>query len=259
MAANSTPPQQTCAYMKYKYGNWLTADQIIPIDHYGTYTIMPLNSETGDRVCYRVRTPNHLEHILLDFRNKRDPFDTGVPGYGIVFYRINPLFHGNANYNGDDNLDEVYVFRRNGTPTENGTIASANFRGNLPIRNEFSPLTNPYPFVSNGDFVPIYFTNLTSGRDSMQFDFVQWVAVADYEQGELTAYPNPAERIVTVTNSIEGPLTCQLYNIQGQLLQTRTSSDARCILDLEGLPAGCYFIRTFNEERYLKTIKIIKQ
>lgn len=259
MAANSTPPQQTCAYMKYKYGNWLTEDQIIPIAHYGTYTIMPLNSETGDRVCYRVRTPNHLEHILLDFRNKRDPFDTGVPGYGIVFYRINPLFHGNANYNGDDNLDEIYVFRRNGTPTENGTIASANFRGNLPIRNEFSPLTNPYPFVSNGDFVPIYFTNLTFGRDSMQFDFVQWVAVADYEQGELTAYPNPTERLVTVTNSMEGPLTCQLYNIQGQLLQTRTSSEARCILDLEGLPAGCYFIRTSNKERYLKTIKIIKQ
>lgn len=210
-------------------------------------------------MCYRVRTPNHLEHILLDFRNKRDPFDTGVPGYGIVFYRINPLFHGNANYNGDDNLDEIYVFRRNGTPTENGNIASANFRGNLPIRNEFSPLTNPYPFVSNGDFVPIYFTNLTSGRDSMQFDFVQWVAVADYEQGELTAYPNPTERLVTVTNSMEGPLTCQLYNIQGQLLQTRASSEARCILDLEGLPAGCYFIRTSNKERYLKTIKIIKQ
>lgn len=259
MAGNSTPPQQTCAYMKYKYGNWITNEQLIPLEQYGTYIIKPLNSETSDRVCYYAKTQSPFEYILLDFRNKRNPFDTGVPGYGIVFYRINTLFHGNANYNGDDNLDEIYVFRHNGSPTENGAVSQAYFRDNVATRNDFSPLTNPYPFISNGEFVPVFFNNFTHGRDSMQFDFVQWVSVSDYDTGQITAYPNPANNQVTVTATTDGEITCQLLNLQGQLLQTRNSEDARCVMNLDNTPAGCYLIRVLRDGKYLQTLKIIKQ
>ncbi len=259
MCSNQNPPQQTCAYMKYKYGNWLTEDDLILLENFGSYIIKPLNSETSDRVSYYAKTQWPSYYIFTDFRNGRNPFDSQVPGYGMVFYRVNALGHGNANYNGDDNLDEIYVYRRDGSPTENGYINSANFRGNIHIRNEFSPLTNPWPFLPNGEFVPVYFNNFSSGRDSMLFDFVQWVSVTDYEQGQFTAYPNPAEQYITVESSLDRGFACQLYNIQGQLLETMDTQESKCILSVASLPAGTYFIKIYEDHKYYKTLKFIKQ
>ena len=259
MGSNKNPPQQSCAYIKYKYGNWLTNSDLHRLNRYETHVIRPLNSETCDRVCYYAPTQLPQEYIFVDFRNGRQPFDSQVPNYGLVFYRASVLNHGNANYNGDDNLDEVYVFRHNGSPTENGTISAAYFRGNLSTRKEFSPLTNPYPFLSNGEFVPVYFTNLSSSRDSMYFDFAEWVTVTDYEQGQFLSYPNPASRHITVTSSLDRGFTCQLYNIQGQMLETHTSTGPECTIPVAALPAGTYFIRIYENQKYFKTLKFIKQ
>jgi len=259
MSGNQNPPQQTCAYMKYRYGNWLKNSDLHRLNEYGTYVIKPLNSETGDRVSYYTRTQKQYEYIFVDFRNGRHPFDSEVPGYGMIFYRVCPFYHGNAGYNGDDNLDEIYVYRYNGTPTENGYVSSANFRGNISIRREFSPLTNPYPFLTNGEFVPVYFTNLTSGRDSMQFDFTQWVSVTDYEQGEFQLYPNPANNYITVSSSLDGGFHCQLYNIHGQLLESLTTTEPEYTISVASLPAGTYFIKIFENQKYYKTLKFIKQ
>lgn len=259
MGSNQTPPQQTCAYMKYKYGNWLSNSDIQPLDHFGTYTIMPLNSETPDRQSYYVTTqiPNQL--IMVDFRSKQEPFDSSVPGRGLVFYRVNTLYNGNSGYNGDDNLDEIYVYRRGGTLTNNGIINNANFRSGIQLRKEFSPLTNPYPFLTNGEFVPIYFNNLTNDVDSMQFDFSEWVSVQDYNMDEVMLYPNPAQQRITMTSTAEGLHTYQIYNLYGQLLQTASSADSYCTIDVSSYPSGCYVVKVFNNEKYSTTLKFVKQ
>ena len=93
----------------------------------------------------------------------------------------------------------------------------------------------------------------------MRFDFAQWVSVAEYETGQITAYPNPANNHVTVTATTDGEITCQLLNLQGQLLQTRNSEDAKCVMNLDNIPAGCYLIKVLRDGKHLQTLKIIKQ
>lgn len=259
MGSNQTPPQQPCAYMKYKYGNWLSESDILPLDHYGTYTIMPLNSETPDRQSYFARTQIPTELIMVDFRSKTQPFDSSVPGRGLVFYRVNTLFNGNANYNGDDNLDEIYVFRRNGTPDNNGLINNANHRSGIAARKEFSPLTNPYPFLENGEFVPVFFNNLTNDVDSMQFDFTEWVGIQDYANSSYALYPNPAQQFITLTTSNEGEHTFQLYTLFGQMLQEVNTMEMNCRMDVSNLPAGYYLIKVLEREKHITTLKFIKQ
>ena len=258
MCSNQNPPQQTCAYMKYKYGNWLTEDDIIPVTEYGTYTIKPLNCEQPDRVCYRFNTQSPYEFIMADYRNRKAPFDEKVPGAGVVFYRVNVLFNGNASYNGEDVLDEVYVFRMNGNEHQNGNISNAYFRGNI-ARNEFSPLTNPYPFISDGQFVPLHIVNFTTGSDSLQFDYTEWVSVTDYEEGSISAYPNPTNNLITITNTLQGSFNYQIFNVQGQLLDSKNTSDTHCSFNVGRYPAGYYFIKIFEDQKYYKTLKFVKQ
>ena len=258
MCSNQNPPQQTCAYMKYKYGNWLKESEIIPVTEYGTYTIMPLNSEHPDRISYRFSTQSPYEFIVADFRNRKSPFDEKAPGAGVVFYRVNALYNGNASYNGDDVLDEIYVFRMNGDENHNGNISSAYFRGNI-ARHEFSPLTNPYPFISDGQFVPLHIVNFTTGSDSLQFDYTEWVSVTDYEDGSITAYPNPTDHNITITNTLQGNFHYQIFNVQGQLLDTQSTSDAQCSFNVDNYPAGYYFIKIFEDQKYYKTLKFVKQ
>ena len=259
MCSNQNPPQQTCAYMKYKYGNWISVDDIIPVDDYGTYTIMPLNSETPDRISYRFRTQNPLEIIVMDYRSQNAPFDNTIPNRGAIFYRVNALYNGNADYNGYDMLDEIYIFRANGSPTENGYLAAANFRGNVSSRREFSPLTNPYPFLSNGEVVPLHIIDFTNGPDSLQFTYTEWVSVTEHEGNSISIYPNPAQDFLTVQIAQPGHFTMQIYNVQGQLVGTAITEESTCQLNISNYPGGCYFIKIFEKENYCKTIKFIKQ
>ncbi len=257
MAQNQDPPQQTCAYMKYKYGNWLDQEDLIPITQNGTYTLMPLNSETPDRICYRIATEHAYEFILADYRSKQEPFDKTCPNRGVVFYRINTRYDGNAGYDGDDNLDEIYVFRTNGSPTANGNVNGANFRGGI-IRQEFSPETNPFPFLSNGEVVPIHITNFTNVVDSIQFDFSEWVSVEDYDENQIIAYPNPAQDHFTIEITKPGNYTYQIYNVQGQLMETITSTEQICTFSIANFPAGYYFLNVREGQNHFKTLKFIK-
>ena len=259
MCSNRNPPQQTCAYMKYKYGNWLDASDIIPLTEYGTYTIKPLNSTTPDKICYRILTSNPLEFILMDYRNQLEPFDEEVPGRGIIFYRINALYDGNASYNGEDILDEIYVYRKNGTPTANGLIDQAFFRGNVAARKEFSPTTNPYPFLSNGDVVPIHIGNLTSGMDSIQFDYMEWVGIEDLSLDGYAAYPNPVQNQLNITLPNASERTIQIYNNLGMLMDSFTQTETAFSWNVSSYAAGLYLVKIIDNQNKIKTIKFIKQ
>ncbi len=260
MAQNQSPPQQTCAYMKYKYGNWLQDSDIIPIEQTGTYTIFPLNSENIDRVTYRIQTQNPIEYILADYRSQTAPFDNTVPNRGVVFYRVNMLSNGNSGYNGDDNLDEIYVFRHNGSPTNNGNINGANFRGNT-ARSEFSYNSNPYPFISNGEVVSLFITNFTNTVDSIQFDVMELTSTSIEDHNlSLSLYPNPAHDYLTIEHNLSGTYTYQIFNMQGQLLHTQQYEGTTCQLSIDRYPSGCYFLKvTDQRENIIRTLKFIKQ
>ena len=149
MHQNTNPPQHMGAYMKYRYGNWI--DDIPEITECGTYTLHSLGSSDTNN-CYKIASPNASEFFVLEYRNLTDPFEGTLPSSGLLVYRINTDFYGNAYYDGVDVFDEVYIFRPGGTTTENGNIYQAALGADLG-RTEMNTSTNPYPFLTDGTIV----------------------------------------------------------------------------------------------------------
>ena len=165
-------PQHMGAYMKYKYGKWI--DEIPEITECGTYSLRSLGSSSTNN-CYRIASPNPDEFFVLEYRNNDDLFEGTLPDQtGLLVYRINTNFSGNANYNGVDVFDEVYVYRPYGTTTEDGNIWNAAFSANAG-RTAMNANTNPQPFLTDGtvlDMGTFTIRNVTEeGGDSISFTF----------------------------------------------------------------------------------------
>ena len=112
---DSSAGQMVCTYLKYKYGNWIDEIPEIKSDTQ-TYTINKNTLPTDN--CYVLRSPySSNEFFVVEYRKKEAPFESAIPGDGVVVFRIDSRFNGNANYNGTTRLDEVFVSRSN--PTAN--------------------------------------------------------------------------------------------------------------------------------------------
>ena len=148
MEYNSTPPQHCGAYMKMKYGHWV--DDIPEITQPGVYTLNPISSATPDNIAYKITSSDPNQFYVVEYRDNTSLFESALPGSGLLVYRIDTRFDGNAYYDPSEGVyDEVYIFRPNGTTTANGNYNNAHFSLNTG-RTEFSASTNPYPFFSNG-------------------------------------------------------------------------------------------------------------
>lgn len=169
MCGNANPPQHSSTYMKHKYGTWI--DEIPEITEYGTYTIEANSWEGGRRNCYKIASNNPNQFYLLEFRNKNNFFEKGLPSSGLLIYRIDTRYHGCADYNGYDTFDEVYIFRPGGTPMQNGTINGAAFSKDLE-RTVFNINTDPYPFLNkNTEDLTFNICNISETGDQMTFTY----------------------------------------------------------------------------------------
>lgn len=149
------------AWMKAKYGGWIN---IIPqISESGTYTMLPLTSSS--RNSYRIASPySSDEFFVVEFRKKTGLYENNLPSTGIIIYRVDSRYKGNA----QGPPDEVYVFRPGGTTDVNGTINSATF-SDLLGRTTFNETTNPRPFLQDGSGAAIFISDIRYHTDSMTF------------------------------------------------------------------------------------------
>lgn len=155
------------AYMKWKYAGakWITT--IPEINSSGVYTINPLSSPTNN--CYKIASPNSdKEFFVLEYRKKTGLFESYVPGSGLLVYRINPDFDGNADFDNVSNFDEVYIYRPNGTTSYDGSINSAHFSANLS-RTSINDATNPSCFLSNGLPGGLDISDITTSDQTISF------------------------------------------------------------------------------------------
>ena len=143
MEYQGNPPHHMGAYMKYKYGNWISS--IPQITTAGTYSLNPVTSSSGN--CYRINSPNSTtEYFMVEYRRKTGTYETSIPGTGLLVYRIKTdCGDGNA----DGSPDEVYIYRPNGTTTVDGTVNSANYSSDVG-RIQINDGTNPSCFLSSG-------------------------------------------------------------------------------------------------------------
>lgn len=254
MASNTNPyPQQMLVYMKAKYGNWISYDDIPELTQYGRYQLRYNCSDTIDHLAYRIATQNPFEFIMVEYRNKKKVYDP-TPQGGIIFYRVNPLLDGNAHYNGVDVFDEVYVFRRS------NNVSQANFN---QAHNAFNPTTNPYPFLSDSSVVNVAFGNISAYIPSnppafMEFDFMEYVGIPSYDQS-LKVYPNPTSDCLNLQTDIESEKTVQVLDLFGKVVLEEKSGDGQIKMDVSRLSSGCYFLKVTDASQRVYTSKFIKQ
>jgi M6 family metalloprotease-like protein len=170
MENNATPPQHCGAYMKMKYGHWV--DEIPEITQAGIYTLNPISSSTPTNIAYKIATEDPNQFYVLEYRDNTSLFETALPGSGLLIYRIDTRFDGNASYDPDNGIyDEVYIFRPGGSTTANGNLNTAYFSSNAG-RTEFSSSTSAYPFFTDGTIdynFRIY--NITSAGNTISFSY----------------------------------------------------------------------------------------
>lgn len=202
MATNSKPPQHMSAYMKYKYGNWL--DSIPLITEPGTYTLHSVGDSTYDNIAYRFPSSDPDQFFVVEYRDNTETFETALPGRGLLIYRIDTRFDGNASYDGHNYLDEVWLFRpESNSSEENGLLAEAYF-SKKKQRTEFSPSTYNYPYLSDGSREYTFsITNVTIPGNTISFRY----------SNRCKAIELHASRITTVTATLNWDGIADAYRI----------------------------------------------
>lgn len=185
MASNANPPQHSMTYMKYKYGNWI--DSIPLITTPGRYTLNSVADSTNANNCYRFPSSAPDQYYVVEYRNTENEFESGIPGKGLIVYRVDTRFNGNAGYNDDDVFDEIWIFRPGSTSRyENGNLGKASFSRDTR-RTEFSPSTDPYPFLSDGTRETGFaITNIGSAGNTISFTYSNHPVPADLSTKRLT-------------------------------------------------------------------------
>ena len=169
MCNNSNPPQHSATYMKYKYGTWI--DEIPEID-YGTYTIEANSWEGGRRNCYKIPTSDPDQYYLVEYRNNDNIFEKGLPNGGLLIYRLDTRFNGCVEYDGNDVLDELYIFRPGGSYRHDGKINLATFSAEAN-QTAFNSTTDPIPFLNlNEKDEEINICNISAKGEKMSFSYL---------------------------------------------------------------------------------------
>ncbi|MCL2064369.1 MAG: M6 family metalloprotease domain-containing protein [Candidatus Cloacimonetes bacterium] len=166
MAADRNPPQSITAHAQQKYLNWIPPIPIITQS--GTYTLNPLSYST-ENVAFRINSPyTNSEYFVVEYRNDSlGIIDSTLPGTGLLVYRINPSLGGNSE--GDEVGDEVYIYRPNGSLSNDGSLGSAYFAADA-LRTAINDLTNPNSFLQNGQPGGLFLYNVGSPGETISFD-----------------------------------------------------------------------------------------
>lgn len=160
MASTTTPPQQVNAYFKYKYLGWIK--ELPAITTSGTYELAPLSAGPN---CFKIPSPNSSrEYFVLEYRSQSGSFDGTVPGSGLLVYRVNMTFQGNAG----GPPDGVYVFRPGGAADANGSIRDAAL-GSHVGRTALDGTTDPFAFLTWGEHGGLALSDIGAPGDTVAF------------------------------------------------------------------------------------------
>jgi len=197
MQFNLDPPQHMGAYMKWKYGTWISS--IPQITASGTYTLHPVTSSTNN--CYRIASPaSTTEYFVVEYRKRTGggTFESSLLNEGLLVYRINTAYTGNAS----GPPDEVYIYRPDGTPTANGQPLNAPLSSNQG-RTQINDGTNPSSFLTGGTPGGLSISNVGSLGDTISFDVtLNTLTVTSPNGGENWVAGNSATVTWTSTGSM---------------------------------------------------------
>ncbi len=216
-------------YMKYKYAGqqWIT--QLPEITTAGTYTLNPLTSPTNN--IYKIASPNSVsEYFIVEYR-KATPgsYENNLPGSGLLVYRIDESA-GNGNASGPP--DEVYVYRPNGTTSNNGSVGQAHFSASVN-RTAINDNTNPSSFLQNGDPGGLNIFNISAAGETISFDILMGTEITPGFVASATTVP--AGGVVNYTdNSTNNPTSWQ-WSFPGGTPATSTQQNPSVTYSSNGI------------------------
>lgn len=185
MAQNLNPPQSVGAYMKFRYGMWISS--IPEITECGVYTLNPVTSSQNN--CFKIASPNSSsDYFVLEYRRKTGTFEGSVPTSGLLIYRVNSDMDGQGNAQGPP--DELYVYRPDGTNYVNGSIQQAAFAQDFG-RTAFNDNTNPSCFLSNDLPGGIDISNVGTIGETISFEVnFKKAPIAGFSASAILVTPN---------------------------------------------------------------------
>lgn len=187
MAYNAVPPQHSTSYIAQRYGRFIP--EIPEINSCGEFTVYSLWDRTpGHNTAYKIHSLDSPDDwYYIEYRKRTNEVYESCPsfsGEGIIIYRVNTSTDGNYDYESDSDNAEVYVFRPNGTPTNevDGEILNAYFSSQSG-RTSFNDNSNPPCFNSLGITENIEIFDISaSGGDSMTFKVrMPFAPIADFD------------------------------------------------------------------------------
>lgn len=159
--------QNMTAFMKWKYGKWIS--RIPEITASGNYTLKNLGGNDTNNICYKISSPKSTkEYFMLEYRRQEDLFESYIPSSGLLIYRVSTVTDGSGNRNYPDSPDEVYVMRPDGSASSAGIVDNAAFSSDNG-RTTFSDKSNPADVFSDGIKGGITISNIGALGETISF------------------------------------------------------------------------------------------
>lgn len=114
----------------------------------------------------------------------------------------------------------------------------------------------------------VYTTNTGSNGSNAQgvqqpYEISEVLSSVDYSEliKDLKIYPNPSTDLLTVNmyniNNLQ--LDYQIVDINGKVLKTEENINNETIINVSAFPSAIYFLKITNQNKEVKTFKIIKK
>lgn len=182
-------------HTKFKYGHWFTEiPTISPTATPTTYTLTAIDSSPYS--CYKIQSSIPNQYYMLEYRRQAGNYESGIPGTGLIVYRVTSGLHGNAG----GPPDEVYVYRPGGDLTRNGNPDLAFLSeqsGRTRITNDSDQ--TPWLWVNTSSSAQgnISITNVgVSGGETITFQVSTGTTTSEYTHtwtgAESTNWHDPA-------------------------------------------------------------------
>ena len=210
MSNNLLIPPHFTMHLKQKYFRWI--DEIPEITVSGTYTLSPVTSATNN--AFRISSPySDDEFFMLEYRQhiaggfNGDFLKNHYPqNNGLLIYRVIPRVNGNLRSVQNGEPYEMYIYRQNGTVTENGFISLAAFSDEYG-RTVISNSTNPTAFLSTGADGGLNISDVQLINNGEQIQFTVAVGPGKYYTltttvaGEGAVATNPANTTLLLSGT----------------------------------------------------------
>lgn len=254
MCSNFSPNQMAAIY---KNKILQVSDDPVEITEDGDYTLQSVGSSPSQN-CYFIRSHiDPTQWYVLEYRNQDDPFESGLPGTGLLIARWNDTvtmdYNGmfaNAFFDFYNQAHQYWLFRPGSAiDIVNGDIYNAHF-SQASGRTSFGPTTDPHPYLTDGTPETCFeITNIQENGTELTFHVHFFdTGVEDYSlAGRLTVYPNPSSDVVNVQCTMNNVQSIEVFDVFGKLITSTNVIDNLARINVSDLAPGMYFVRVATD------------